>query len=59
MKDKDKSLSKNVFEKAVRLLPAGENPVCAMEVGTAGGDGSTMALVKTLDAMCHRCVVIT
>eukprot|EP00802_Teleaulax_amphioxeia_P019698 Tamp_19940.p1 GENE.Tamp_19940~~Tamp_19940.p1 ORF type:complete len:371 (-),score=27.54 Tamp_19940:73-1185(-) len=46
-------LAQNVLNKALARVPAGNGAICALEVGTADGAGSTMALVSVLNNRCQ------
>lgn len=47
-------LSKTVYDKSLDTVPDHKHTLCVIEVGTADGRGTTLALIKSLDSWCRK-----
>ena len=50
-------LSKTVYDKSLDTVPDHKHTLCVIEVGTADGRGTTLALIKSLDSWFSRCSI--
>lgn len=47
-------LSKTVYDRSLLTIPDHKHALCAVEVGTADGRGTTLALMRSLDSWCRK-----
>ena len=47
-------LSKTVYDKSLIMVPDHQHALCVVEVGTADGRGTTLALIRSLDFWCRK-----
>ena len=47
-------LSKTVYDRSLIMIPDHRHTLCVIEVGTADGRGTTLALIRSLDSWCRK-----